>query len=70
MTAYGLPRRALIYALGATDARWPHNPLGIFCFCAATTHFGSASTHVYPDSRLLVRPCGGCPAGSPGQGTG
>ena len=51
--------RLLIYILGATDVRWPHNPLGIFCFCAAITHFGSASTHIYPDNVALVRssPC-------------
>ncbi len=33
---------------------WVHNPLGIFCFCAATTHLGSMMTHVYPDSFALV----------------
>ena len=33
-----------------------HNPLGIFCFCAAWTHLGSAVTHVWPDSFTLVRP--------------
>ena len=36
---------------------WVHNPLGIFCFCAAVTHLGSALTHVYPDSHALVSPC-------------
>ena len=34
--------------------QWVHNPLGIFCFCAATTHLGSMMTHIYPDSFPLV----------------
>ena len=39
---------------------WVHNPLGIFCFCAAVTHLGSAVTHVYPDSFALVCSCCSC----------
>ena len=42
------------FTLGA-EASWVHNPLGIFCFCAAWTHVGSAVTHVWPDSFTLVR---------------
>ena len=42
------------FTLGA-GASWVHNPLGIFCFCAAWTHLGSAITHVWPDSFTLVR---------------
>lgn len=34
---------------------WVHNPLGIFCFCAATTHLGSMMTHIYPDSFALEK---------------
>jgi hypothetical protein len=50
-------RRAASY-LGLTvgaESVWVHNPLGIFCFCAAWTHLGSAVTHVWPDSFTLVR---------------
>lgn len=42
------------FTLGA-ETIWVHNPLGIFCFCAAWTHLGSAITHVWPDSHALVR---------------
>ena len=42
------------FTLGA-ETVWVHNPLGIFCFCAAWTHLGSAVTHVWPDSHALVR---------------
>jgi len=61
--ARGLPqrpprgRRAASY-LGLTvgaESVWVHNPLGIFCFCAAWTHLGSAVTHVWPDSFTLAR---------------
>ena len=56
-----LPCRVHTYfskELGGSSA-WAHNPLGIFCFCAAVTHLGSTATHVYPDSFALVRfsPC-------------
>jgi len=37
------------------ESVWVHNPLGIFCFCAAWTHLGSAVTHVWPDSFTLAR---------------
>jgi hypothetical protein len=40
--------------VGGSSA-WVHNPLGIFCFCAATTHLLSALTHIYPDSVALVK---------------
>ncbi|KAK9841749.1 hypothetical protein WJX81_000681 [Elliptochloris bilobata] len=42
------------WMLGA-EASWVHNPLGIFCFCAAWTHLGSAVTHVWPDSFTLEK---------------
>ena len=48
--------RILLYALHFTDSRWVHDPMGLFFFCAAVTHFGSASTHVYPDNVPLVCP--------------
>ena len=52
-----LPCRVHTYfskELGSSGT-WAHNPLGIFCFCAAVTHLGSTATHVYPDSFTLVR---------------
>ena len=57
-----LPCRVHTYfskELGSSST-WAHNPLGIFCFCAAVTHLGSTATHVYPDSFALVR-FGPCP---------
>ena len=54
-----LLRRLLSYVgvLDNAGQKWVHNPLGIFCFCAACTHLGSMLTHIYPDSHTLVGPC-------------
>ena len=52
------PSRRLASYVGVLDnagQRWVHNPLGIFCFCAACTHLGSMLTHIWPDSHTLVR---------------
>ncbi|KAK9809407.1 hypothetical protein WJX73_003131 [Symbiochloris irregularis] len=43
------------YAGYTPGHNWVHNPFGIFCFCAATTHLLSASTHVYPDNHFLEK---------------
>eukprot|EP00884_Botryococcus_braunii_P016500 jgi/Botrbrau1/3533/Bobra.341_2s0059.1 len=42
------------WVVGGSPA-WIHNPLGMFCLCAATTHLLSALTHVYPDSIALEK---------------
>lgn len=45
----------LSYAGFTVGFDWVHNPFGIFCLCATTTHLLSAATHVFPDSVSLEK---------------